>query len=85
MVTADEVRSRLRGYISSELLSGSQVAFADDDPLFSGGVLDSFSMAEIGVWLEQELGVYIPDGELTVDRMDSLNLMVGQALRADGG
>ena len=84
MVSADEVRNRLRAYIRRELLSGSQVAFTDDDPLFSGGILDSFSLAEIGVWLEQDLGVFIPDGELTVDCMDSLNLMVGQALRADG-
>lgn len=84
MVSAHDVRSRLRAYIRGELLSGSQVAFTDDDPLFSGGILDSFSLAEIGVWLEQDLGVFIPDGELTVEHMDSLNLMVGQALRADG-
>jgi len=82
MISTTEARSRLRAYIRGVLLAGSQIPFGDDDPLFSGGILDSFSLAEIGVWLEQELGLYIPDGELTVDRMDSVNQMVAQALRA---
>jgi len=82
MITADEVRARLRSYIGSELLPATAIAFGDADPLFSAGLLDSFSLAEIGVWLEEELGLYIPDGELTVERMDSVDLIVTRALVA---
>lgn len=82
MVEPNELPNRLRAYIRSELMTGSEVAFSDDDPLFSGGILDSFALAEIGVWLEREFGIFIPDGELTVESMDSVNLMAERALRA---
>lgn len=82
MVTAHEVRTRLRSFIGSELLTATTIAFDNGDPLFSAGLLDSFALAEIGVWLEEELGLYIPDGELTVERMDSVDQIVSRALAA---
>jgi len=82
MVTEEEVRARLRSYIGSELMPTIELTLGDADPLFSAGLLDSFSLAEIGVWLEEEFDLYIPDGELTVERMDSIDQIVIQALGA---
>jgi len=35
-------------------------------PLLTSGLIDSFSVAQIGVFVEVTFGVYIPDTDLTV-------------------
>jgi acyl carrier protein len=39
-------------------------------------LIDSFSLAQIGVVVEDAFDVYIPDTDLTVANMDSLDQMV---------
>ncbi len=75
------VREKLRKYITKELIRDTSYPLADDEGIVSGGLMDSFSLAELGVYVEQEFGVYIPDPDLTVAKMDTLNLMVARVLR----
>jgi len=75
------VREKLRKYITKELIRDASYPLADDEGIVSGGLMDSFSLAELGVYVEQEFGVYIPDPDLTVAKMDTLNLMVARVLR----
>ena len=49
-----------------------------DEPLITSGLLDSFSLARVAVYIEEELSVYLPDSELTVENMDSVKQMVNQ-------
>jgi acyl carrier protein len=48
--------------------------------MISGGLIDSFSLAYVGVFIEEEFGVYIPDNDLTVSKMDTLNQMAARIL-----
>lgn len=75
------IKEKLRDYIRVELIRDPGYALADDEPLITGGLIDSFSLAQIGVFAETEFDVYIPDNDLTVDNMDTLNQMVA-AIRA---
>jgi len=75
------VRNKLRTYICSELLRHPDYPLQDDEPLMSGGFIDSFCVAYIGVFIESEFQVFIPDVDLTVENMDTLNLMVAQVLQ----
>ena len=43
--------------------------------------MDSFALAELGVFIESEFDLYIPDPELTVDQMDTLDEIVSRVLR----
>jgi acyl carrier protein len=43
--------------------------------------MDSFSLAEFAVYVEGEYGVYIPDPDLTVSKMDTLDQMVARVMR----
>ena len=43
--------------------------------------MDSFSLAELGVYIESEFDVYIPDPELTVDQLDTLNQIVSRVMK----
>jgi acyl carrier protein len=39
-------------------------------------MIDSFSLAQIAVFIEDTFGVYIPDTDLTVANMDTFDQMV---------
>jgi acyl carrier protein len=80
-MTAAEVREPLRRFIRDELIRNPHFVIADDEPLITGGIIDSFSLAEIAVFIEQAFNAYIPDIDLTVDNMDTLNQMVARVMR----
>jgi acyl carrier protein len=75
-----DVRENLRTFIVNELIRESDYSLADDEGIISSGLMDSFALAELGVYIEQEFDVYIPDPELTVVRMDTLNQIVARVM-----
>jgi len=74
----EDILDRLRAFICGELMQHPGYPLQDDEALMSGGLIDSFSVAYIGVFIEQTWGVYIPDPELTVENMDTLNLIAAR-------
>ncbi len=74
------VKEKMSAFIRTELLGRPDYLLADDDPLITGGLIDSFSLAQIGVFIEDAFGVYIPDTDLTVANMDTLNQMVARVM-----
>lgn len=81
MTTETEIRAQLREFILTELVRDPSFALADDEGIISSGLIDSFALAQIGVFAEQAFGVYIPDPDLTVAKMDTLNQMVARVAR----
>ncbi|MBC8170983.1 MAG: hypothetical protein H7X77_04910 [Anaerolineae bacterium] len=75
------VREKLRQFIVKELIRDPKYTLADDEGVVTGSLIDSFSLAQIGVYVEQEFNVYIPDPDLTVAKMDTLNQMVARVMR----
>lgn len=75
-----EIKTQLRDFITRELLNRSDYQLADDDALITGGLIDSFSLAQIGVFVEDAFGVYIPDTDLTVEQMDTLEQMAQKVI-----
>lgn len=75
------VRKQLRDFILEDLIRDPDYDLEDDEGIVSGGLIDSFSLAQIGVFAEEAFGVYIPDPDLTVAKMDTLDLMVARILR----
>jgi acyl carrier protein len=75
------VRERIRAYIVTELIRDPDYVLADDEGIVTGGLMDSFALADFAVFVEQAFGVYIPDPDLTVDKMDTLTQMVARVLR----
>jgi acyl carrier protein len=74
----------LRQFICTDLLGRSSYALRDDEPLVTGGLVDSFSLARVGVFAEQAFDVQLADGDLTVEHMDTLRAMVETILKARG-
>ena len=79
---AQEMRDRLRDFVRSELLRKPDYPLADDEPLITGGLIDSLSLAQVDVFVEDAFGVCLSDTDLTVARMDTIDRMVTCILTA---
>ena len=75
------IHDKLRAFILNELIRDPKYDLADDEGIVTGSMIDSFSLAQIGVFAEQEFNVYIPDPDLTVAKMDTLTQMVARIMR----
>jgi acyl carrier protein len=76
----NEVLQKVRTYTLKELLKNPDYALKNEEPLFSSGLIDSFAMAQVGVYIETEFNLYIPDPELTVENMDTVDQITNQIL-----
>jgi acyl carrier protein len=82
-----EILKKVRDFTLQELLHNPEYDLKEDEPLFSNGLIDSFAMAQVGVFVETEFKLYIPDPDLTVENMDTIGQItdrIFQALNAGG-
>jgi len=71
---ADELKDKIRAYVVDEYVEeGEDIEVKDDTPLISGGLVDSFSMVSLKLFLETEYGVKIPDERATAEAFDTVN------------
>ena len=81
MLDEKTIREKLRAFITRDLIRDPGYDLTDTEGIVTGGLMDSFSLAEFAVYVEKEFGVYIPDSDLTVAKMDTLNQMVARVLK----
>ena len=70
----------LREFIRRELLMDPGYPLGDDEPLLSSGLIDSFLLAHVAVYVEETFGVYVPDAGLTADDVDTVGRMADLVL-----
>ena len=75
---SDALLQQLTTFVRRDLMERADYPLRPDEPLITSGLLDSFSLARVAVYIEEELSVYLPDSELTVENMDSVKQMVNQ-------
>lgn len=81
MTDESAVRERLRAYIATELIRDASYPLQDTEGIITGGLMDSFALAELAVFVEKEWDVFIPDPELTVVRMDTLDQITARVMQ----
>lgn len=79
--TREQIKAQLREYICRELMRNPGYPLGDDERMITGGLIDSFALAHLGVFIETAFQVYIPDTELTVENMETLNRMADRIER----
>ncbi len=67
-----ETTSALGQYVAATILKQPKRVLADDEPLISSGLIDSFSLVDLALFVEQTFGVRIDDSELNAETFDSL-------------
>ncbi len=70
------MKEQLRSFITSQLIRDPGYPLGDDEPLITGGLIDSFSLVQVQLFIEETFGVFIEDPAMTVQNMDTLNMMV---------
>ena len=64
-------------YVKNEYLEeGDDRVVNYETPLISGGIVDSFSMVSLKVFLETKYNIQIPDAKATPEAFDSVNNIV---------
>jgi acyl carrier protein len=56
----------------SDILKQPKRVISPDEPLISSGLIDSFSLMDIALFVEDNFGVRIEDTELNADTFDNL-------------
>ncbi len=71
---ADEMKDVVLEYVIDEYVDEEdedEVGF--DTPLISSGIVDSFSMVSLKVFLEKKYKISLPDSEATPEAFDTVN------------
>jgi acyl carrier protein len=69
----DQTLSNLEKFIATQILKQPNRKIAADEPLISRGLIDSFSLMDLALHIEDTFGVHIEDTELNADTFDNLN------------
>ncbi len=59
-------------YIATQILKQPRRVIGDGEPLISSGLIDSFNLVDLGLFVEERFGVRLDDTELNAETFDSL-------------
>lgn len=72
-----DLRKMVTQYIYDEYLDeDDDRVIKDNTALISSGIVDSFSMASLKIFLEKKFKIAIPDAKATTDAFDSVNNII---------
>jgi acyl carrier protein len=69
---ANETTDALGQYIAAQILKQPNRTLKTDEPLISSGLIDSFSLVDLSMFVEERFGVRLDDSELNAGTFDSL-------------
>jgi acyl carrier protein len=69
----DETVSLLEKLVASKILKQPARRIPADEPLISSGLIDSFSLVDLALLVEDAFGTRIQDTELNAQSFDNLN------------
>jgi acyl carrier protein len=68
----EEVAAKLGEHIATEILKQPKRVIRADESLISSGLVDSFSLVDLSLFIEDTYGVRIEDTELNAETFDTL-------------
>ncbi|MFN8388009.1 MAG: acyl carrier protein [Anaerolineales bacterium] len=63
---------QLSAFLAEKILKQPNRKITADEPLISSGLIDSFSLMDVALYVEDTFGVRIEDTELNADTFDTL-------------
>ncbi len=69
----DDLTTQLSELIADKILKQPGRKIGGDQPLISSGLIDSFSLVDLALLVEDNYGVRIEDTELNAETFDTLN------------
>lgn len=68
-----EITTSIAKFIAEKILKQPNKEIKPDEALISSGLIDSFSLMDLALFVEDTFGVKIEDTELNADTFDTLN------------
>jgi acyl carrier protein len=68
----EEIIVNLAAYITREILKQPKRTIRPDEAIISSGLVDSFSLVDLGMFVEDNFGAHIDDTELNSETFDTL-------------
>jgi acyl carrier protein len=68
--------SEIEKYIVTQILKQPNRKIAADESLISSGLIDSFSLMDLALFVEDTFGVRIEDTELNANTFDNLTQLI---------
>ena len=68
-----EIIQGLTGFISGQILRQPGLLINPDDALISSGLIDSFHLVDLAIFVEDAFGVRLDDTELNAGTFDTLS------------
>jgi len=67
-----DVVAQLSAFLSTDILKQPDRVITPDEALISSGLIDSFSLMDVALFVEDTFGVRIEDTELNAETFDNL-------------
>ncbi|MEW5938555.1 MAG: acyl carrier protein [Chloroflexota bacterium] len=67
-----EMHQKISEFIAKQILKQPKRVIQPTEALISGGLIDSFSLVDLALFVEDNFGVRIADSELNVNTFDSI-------------
>jgi acyl carrier protein len=64
-------------YIAATILKQPNRRIQPDETLISSGLVDSFSLVDLALFIEDSFGVHVDDTELNADTFDTIQQLAG--------
>jgi acyl carrier protein len=71
-----EIHQTIADFITQKILKQPRRVLRTDEALISGGLIDSFSLVDLALFVEDTFGVRIADSELNASTFDSIDQLV---------
>ena len=68
-----EIISPIAKFIAEKILKQPNKIISADESLISSGLIDSFSLMDLALFIEDTFGVRVEDTELNAETFDNLN------------
>lgn len=78
-----EIIQKLQSKIPAEILNLPEKIIKADDLIISSGLIDSFSLVDLALLIEDEFNVRIDDTELNSDTFDTLEELADLMLKKE--
>jgi acyl carrier protein len=70
---SEAMREKIVQYIYDEYVEDESMEIGDDTPLISSGLVDSFSMVSLKMFLEEEYDIRMTDEEASTEAFDTVS------------
>jgi acyl carrier protein len=76
-MNSEEISTQLARYIAAQILKQPNRTIRPQEALISSGLIDSFHLVDLAMFVEDSFAVQIDDTELNADTFDTLEQLVG--------